>query len=90
MCDRRVTDVFSTSMPRGQRVDDQLSWTVIRMLAMGVSLEKVATYTGISTRTIGNIKKRFRDVADPCVPKRDPLMRRKAKKFSEDQLKVRM
>jgi hypothetical protein len=77
-------------MPRGQRVDDQLCWTVMRMIAMQVAPDKIAMYTGISTRTIGNIKKRYRNVSDPCVPKRDPLMRGREKKYSEEQLQVRL
>jgi hypothetical protein len=75
-------------MPRGVRVEDQLSWTVVRMMAMKVPLERIAIYTGISTKTVGNIKRRFRDVADPCVPKQDPLLRWKGTKLSADQIQV--
>ena len=75
-------------MPRGVCVDDQLCWTVIRMLAMSTPMAQIEMASGLSERTIRGIRRRFRNNADPCVPLRDPLLRSTHRMLNDEQIEV--
>ena len=78
-------------MVQGQKVHEQLCWTIARMLALDVELDTIRAYTKLSERTIQRIKARIRKTGEagiPKVPRKDPLLRSSRHALSKEDILV--